>query len=72
MSKPIDIRNQSTSATDTERADRVVELFRTTMISHIPPLSEAALHYLVLEAIEAARQQDRREVLAHTLTDVIE
>jgi hypothetical protein len=72
MSEPIQIRNQPLTATDTERADRVVALFRTTMTAHIPPLSEVALHYLVLEAIEAARQQDRKVALAHTLTDVVE
>lgn len=61
MSEPIPIHNQPLTATDTERADRVLALFRTTMTAPIPPLSAAALHYLVLEAIEAARQQERRE-----------
>lgn len=63
MTEPIQIHNQHETATDTERADRVVALFRTTMTAPIPPLSAAALHYMILEAIEAARQQDRREAM---------
>lgn len=72
MTEPIQIRNQPPTATDTERADRVVALFRTTMTTPIPIHASSALHYLVLEAIEAARQQDRKSALAHTVGDVVE
>ena len=49
--------NQPPSATLRERADIVITLFKTTMVAYIPPLSEAALHHLIVEAIAAATDE---------------
>jgi len=53
--------NQPETATHEQRADRVVALFKTTMTTPIPHLSEKALHFMIVEAIEAVEAQTRRE-----------
>lgn len=55
------VSNQRETATHEQRADRVVAVFKTTMATPIPRLSEAALHHLIVEAIEAAEAQVLRE-----------
>ena len=57
--------NQPETATHEQRADRVVALFKTTMTVSIPHLSEKALHFMIVEAIKAAKAQDERERADH-------
>lgn len=57
----IPLSNQRKTATHSERADRVVAVFKTTMTVTIPPLSEKALHFLIVDALAAAAAQIEEE-----------
>lgn len=64
----IPLSNQRETATHSERADRVIAVFKTTMTVTIPNLSEKALHFLIVDALDAAEKQLQRGVLMHEPT----